>query len=125
MSEKHKEIVAKADAAFAEGSVEGFLTLCVEDVEWTMVGVHIGKGKDAIRKWLASMNPKPPKFTSSNIIAEGNFATSYGEMIMTEKDGKIVPYSYCDIYRFRDDKIVELRSFVIKTEVMRRSNSVT
>jgi ketosteroid isomerase-like protein len=36
---------------------------------------------------------------------------------MKDKEGKAVPYSYCDIYRFRGGKIVELRSFVTKTEV--------
>jgi uncharacterized protein len=123
MSEKNKEIVAKADAAFAKGNIEGFLSLCAEDVEWTMVGQKFVKGKDAIRQWLASMNSEPPKFTVGKVIAEKDFATAYGDLTMNEKDGKIVPYSYCDIYRFRDGKIVELRSFVIKTEGMRKTIS--
>jgi uncharacterized protein len=44
-------------------------------------------------------------------------------MIMKEKDGKTVPYAYCDIYRFRDGKIAELNSFVIKTEAKAESAS--
>jgi ketosteroid isomerase-like protein len=44
-------------------------------------------------------------------------------MTMKEKDGKTVPYGYCDIYRFRDGKIVELNSFVIKTEAKSESAS--
>jgi len=123
MSEKNKEIVAKADAAFAEGNIEGFLSLCSEDVEWTMVGAQFMKGKDAIRQWLTSMKSEPPKFTFVNVIAEKDFATAHGDLTMKDNDGKLVPYSYCDIYRFRNDKIVELRSFVIKTEAMRKSIS--
>ncbi len=69
MSEKNKEIVAKVDAAFAEGSIEGFLVLCAEDVEWTMVGEKNVKGKDAIRKWMTSMDSEPPKFTVKNVMA--------------------------------------------------------
>jgi uncharacterized protein len=49
-------------------------------------------------------------------IADGDFVTTHGEMTMNDKDGKAVPYAYCDIYRFRNDKIVALSSFVIKTE---------
>jgi uncharacterized protein len=56
-------------------------------------------------------------------IADGDFVTTHGEMTMNDKDGKAVPYAYCDIYRFRDDKIVELTSFVIKTEAKYKTSS--
>jgi len=116
MSAKSKEIVEKVNAAFAENNLEGFLSFCADDVKWTMVGEKVVRGKDAIRQWLASMNMEPPKFTVENIIAEGDLVAAHGDMTMKDKDGNAVPYSYCDIYRFRGEKIVELRSFVIKTE---------
>ena len=116
MAEKNKEIVAKADAAFADVDIEEFLALCVEDVKWTMVGDRTLTGKDNIREWMMSMNAAPPKISPANTIAEGDFITAYGDMTMTDKTGKVIPYSYCDIYRIRGNKIAELRSFVIKTE---------
>ena len=117
MSQKNKGIIEKVNAAFAKGNTEGFLSFCSEDVEWTMVGDKTVRGKDAIRQWMASMGDmEPPKFTVDKVIAEGDFATASGDMTMKDKDGKAVPYAYCDIYRFRNDKIVALSSFVIKTE---------
>lgn len=116
MSEKNKEILEKVNASFAEGSTEGFLSFCADDVQWTMIGDKTVKGKEAIRQWMASMKMEPPKFTVANVIAEGDFVAAHGDMTMTDKDGKTVPYSYCDIYRFRDGKIVELSSFIVKTE---------
>lgn len=116
MSAKNKEIVEKVNASFAEGEMEGFLSFCADDLVWTMVGSKTVKGKDAIREWMASMNIEPPKFTVDNIIAEGDFVITHGDMTMKEKDGKTVPYAYCDIYRFTDGKIAELSSFVVKTE---------
>ena len=113
---KNKEIVEKVNASFAAGGAEGFLSLCADDVVWTMVGSKTTKGKRAIREWLASMDTEPPRFTVDNVIGEGDFVTAYGDMTMKDKDGKVVPYAYCDIYRFRNGKIVELSSFVIKTE---------
>lgn len=121
MSAKNKEIVEKVNASFAEGGVEGFLSHCADDVVWTMVGNKTTRGKNAIREWMASMDMETPKFTVDNIIADGDFVTAYGDMTMKEKDGKTVPYAYCDIYRFRDEKIVELNSFVIKTEAKAES----
>jgi uncharacterized protein len=116
MSVKNKEIVVKVDAAFAENNVEGFLSFCADDVEWTMVGDRTVKGKEDIRRWLGSMGTDPPNFSPSGVIAEGDSVSAYGTMTMKDKSGEAVKYAYCDIYRFRGDKIVELRSFVINTE---------
>jgi uncharacterized protein len=121
MSEKNKQIIGKVNAAFAEGSTEGFLSFCAEDIEWTMAGHKPVKGKEAIRKWMGSMDlPEPPKFTVATVIAEGDFVMAHGDMTMKDQAGKTVPYSYCDIYRFRGDKIVELISFVVNTEAKYR-----
>jgi uncharacterized protein len=116
MSAKNKEIVEKVNASFAEGGVEGFLSFCADDVVWTMVGNKTTKGKKAIREWMASMDIEPPKFTVDNIIAEGDFVVAHGDMTMKHKDGKTASYAYCDLYRFRNGQILELSSFVIKTE---------
>ena len=116
MSVNNKAIVEKVNAAFAEGSTEGFLACCADDVAWTMVGDTTVQGKDAIRQWMASMGlMEPPQFTVHNVIAEGDFVTAYGDMTMQDKDGAVVPYAYCDIYHFRGEKIVALRAFVIPT----------
>jgi ketosteroid isomerase-like protein len=117
MSVNNKAIIEKVNAAFAEGSTEGFLACCADDMAWTMVGDTTVQGKDAIRQWLASMGPmEPPQFTVHNVIAEGDFVTAYGDMTMKDKDGVVMPYAYCDIYHLRGEKIVELRAFVIQTE---------
>ena len=110
-----KAIVNKVNEAFAVNNVEGFLDLCANDVVWTMVGDRTVKGKEEIRKWMASMTMDAPKFTVSDVIAEGDFAMAHGDMKMDENDQKAVPYSYCDIYHFRGNEIDQLRSFVIKT----------
>ena len=88
MSVKNKEIVEKVNAAFAEGSVEGFLSFCADDVVWTMVGDKTVKGKDAIRQWMASMDMEPPKFTVANVIAEGDFVMAHGDMTCRTKTGR-------------------------------------
>jgi uncharacterized protein len=115
MSDKNKAILEEANAAIAEGNNEGFLSCCTEDTEWTFVGDKTLKGKEAVRQYMAMTYIEPLKFMVSNLIAEGNFVTALGDITMKDEDGKAAHYSYCDIWRFRDDKIVELRAFVIKT----------
>lgn len=116
MSEKNKAILEKGNAAIARGDNEGFLRFCADDTEWTFVGDQTLRGKEAVRQYLAKAYIEPPKFTVENLIAEGDFLTAVGEITLKEEDGKETDYSYCDVWRFRVDKIVELKGFVIKIE---------
>lgn len=115
MSNKNKEIVEKVNAAFAENKPEIFMSFCADDVEWTMIGDKSFKGKDSIREFMASVEGmEPPKFTVDETIAEGDSVVCYGGMKMAGEDGKTADYSYCDVYRFKDGKIVRLQSFIVK-----------
>lgn len=117
MSDKNKAILEKANAAITEGNNEGFLAFCADDTEWTFVGDQTLKGKEAVRRWMTATYIEPPKFTVADLIAEGDFVTALGDITMKDTDGKSARYCYCDVWRFRDGKIVELRAFVIKNEV--------
>lgn len=123
MSEKNKAILEKGNAAIAKGDHEGFLSFCAEDTEWMFVGDKTLKGKQAVRQWMTATYVEPPKFTVDHLIAEGEFLTAVGEVTMKDEDGKAAHYSYCDVWRFRDGQIVELRAFVIKTEATHETSS--
>ncbi len=125
MSGKNKANLEEANAAIAEGNYERFLSFCADDTQWTFVGDRTLKGKEAVRQYMATTYIEPPKFTVTNLIAEGDFVTALGDITMKDEDGKAADYSYCDIWRFRDDKIVELRAFVIKTEVKDETSTST
>jgi ketosteroid isomerase-like protein len=111
----NKSILEKANAAIAQGDNEGFLSFCTDDTEWTYVGDKTIKGKDAVRRYLEA-SKEPPKFTVTDLIAEGDFVTALGDISTKNEDGKMVHQSYCDVWHFRDGKMAELRAFVIKTE---------
>lgn len=123
MSDKNKAILEEANVAISEGNNEGFLSFCADDMEWTFVGDKTLKGKEAVRQWMAMAYIEPPKFRVANLIAEGDFVTALGDITMKDEDGKATDYSYCDIWRFHGAKIVELRAFVIKTEVKDETSS--
>ncbi|MBC7938132.1 MAG: nuclear transport factor 2 family protein [Rhizobacter sp.] len=117
MPEKNKSILERANAFVAAGKYEEFLSFCTEDTEWTFVGDRTLKGKEAVRQYMAKAYIEPPKFTVHNSIAEGEFLTVLGDITLKEEDGKAIHHSYCDVWRFSDGKIAELKAFVIKTEV--------
>ncbi len=112
-----KDIVQRINAAFAENDLENVLSFCTDDLTWTMVGDTTVRGKNAIRQWMASMNPQPPQFVIHQTIGEADVVMTRGDMTMAEKkDGPAIPYSFCDVYRFDGDKVAELTTFVIRTD---------
>jgi ketosteroid isomerase-like protein len=72
---------------------------------------------------MATEYIEPPLNIVANLIAEGDFVTALGNLTIKDKDGKAADYSYCDIWRFRGGKMVELKAFVIKTKVKDESSN--
>ncbi|MCD9017173.1 nuclear transport factor 2 family protein [Parachryseolinea silvisoli] len=116
MAEKNKATLLKGNAAIAAGNHEGFLSLCTDDTTWTFIGEQTLKGKEAVRQYMAITYLEPPSVTVDTLIAEGDFLTAVGNITMKDKDGKMTPYAYCDVWRFREGKMAELRAFVVKTD---------
>jgi ketosteroid isomerase-like protein len=117
MGADRKNIVEQINAGFAENNLDKVLSFCADDLVWTMVGDTTVKGKDAIRKWIASMNPEPPQLMIQQMVAEGDVVITRGDMIMKDSKDRIAhTYSFCDIYRFAGDRVVELIAFVIGTD---------
>jgi uncharacterized protein (TIGR02246 family) len=116
MSASHRAIVDKSNAAFASGNTEAFIALCADDVEFTMVGHSKVIGKDALRQMMSSMQSEPPKISVDHVIADGAMVVAKGTMTMKDKaEGPDEHYTYADVYQIRNDKIVALTAFVMKT----------
>ena len=117
MAVNRKEIVERINQSFAENNFEKVLSFCTDDITWTMVGDTTKRGKDVIRKWMASMDPQPPRINVRQTIAEGDSVVAQGDMLMQErKNGPAIFYTFCDIYRFAGDKVTELTAFMVRTD---------
>jgi ketosteroid isomerase-like protein len=115
MNLNNKAILETANAAVTQGDNEGFLSFCTDDVTWEFVGDQTLEGKEAIRQYMKTTYLEPPQFMVENLIAEGEFVTAIGKISLKDEDGKMIHYSYCDVWRFRDGKMAELKVFVIET----------
>jgi ketosteroid isomerase-like protein len=114
MPETHKAILEKANAAIAAGDIDGFLAHCADDIVWQTVGGDTLRGKEAVRRQLKTDDAQPPRFTLEQTISEGDYLAALGQITLPGKDGMEAPHTYCDVWRFRDGKMVELRAFVIE-----------
>jgi ketosteroid isomerase-like protein len=114
MNSDNKAILLAANAAVTEGDNEGFLSFCTEDLQYEFVGDQTLQGKEAVREYMKSAYVEPPEFDVEHLIAEGDFLTAIGKISMKDESGKKIDYSYCDVWRFRDGKMAELKAFVIE-----------
>ncbi|MBW7674326.1 nuclear transport factor 2 family protein [Chryseobacterium chendengshani] len=110
----NKTILEKANAAVSEGDHETFLSYCTDNTKWTFVGDRVISGKEKIRQYMADAYKKPPKFDVDYIIAEADYVTAVGTISLFEDDNQWVDYYYCDVWRFENGKMAELRAFVIE-----------
>lgn len=115
MSDRNKATLREGNEAISRGDHEGFLALCTEDTAWTFVGDRTLRGKDAVRRYMAEAYREPPVFDVHRLIAEGDFVTALGEITLKDESGKATRYAYCDVWRFQDGRMAELRAFVIAT----------
>jgi uncharacterized protein len=118
MSEKHKETVKNLNAVIRENDLEKFLDFFTDDVQWTKVGDKSADGKEALRQVIASLGDAPPpsRVSFHLMIAEGNDVAAYGNLTVKDEDGITISQDFCDIYRFRGDKIAELIAFDITSQ---------
>jgi uncharacterized protein len=116
MSNSNKAVLEEANAAIRKGDYEGFLSHCTEDTEWMFVGDSVLRGKNAVRQYMATAYAEPPQFMVEDLIAEGEFITAIGTISMKNEEGKMIDYLYCDVWKFRDGKMAELKAFVIENK---------
>jgi ketosteroid isomerase-like protein len=113
-----KELIEQINLIFTENKMEEFMEFLSDDIVWEMHSSSSGhtklEGKDAIMNMDMGDNmPEKMNFQFGTIIIEGDSAsvecTSDGET----PSGKSYKGTSCDIYHFKNDKIVKMTSYVI------------
>lgn len=108
-----KLILQKANACITAGDHEGFLEFCTKDTRWTFVGDRTLNGIDEVRAYMAEAYKEPPKFEVTLMIEEGNYLTAIGTISLQSENSEWISYEYCDVWRFEDGKLAELKAFVV------------
>ena len=116
MNTNNKQILQTANAAVSKGDFEGFLKHCAEDIEWNMIGDTSLKGKSAVREWMIETYVNPPKFAADHFVSEGDFVTVFGDIDIKDQKGNTTHSKYCDVWKFKDGLMTELRAYAIETK---------
>lgn len=107
-------ILHTANEYVSKGDYESFLAYCTSDTKWVFVGERILTGKEEVRAYMKEFYIEPPVFDVELAIEDGDLVTVTGSISLKNKTGKYEHFNYCDIWRFEDGKIAELKAFVIE-----------
>ncbi|WET68854.1 nuclear transport factor 2 family protein [Sphingobacterium sp.] len=113
---KNITILHRANEFIAKGDYESFLAYCTAETKWVFIGERILHGKEEVRAYLKEFYQEPPVFDVEKSIEEGDFVMVTGEIRLRNKEGKYDHFDYCDIWRFEDGKMAELKGFVIEKQ---------
>ena len=111
---KNATILHKANEFVKKGNYESFLVYCTQDTKWVFVGERTLEGRDKVRAYMKEFYLEPPVFTVEKTIEDGNYVTVTGEITLKAANGAYNHYDYCDVWRFENGKIAELKAFVIE-----------
>ncbi|MEJ2880983.1 nuclear transport factor 2 family protein [Pedobacter sp. GR22-6] len=116
MNDDPKSILETANAAITVGDYEGFLSYCTEDTLWNFVGEQVLKGKEQVREYMLKTYQEPPKFKVKQLIAGTDHVVAMGVISLTNAEGKLIDYNYCDVWKLKDGKLHELDAYVLETK---------
>ncbi|WP_029293833.1 nuclear transport factor 2 family protein [Chryseobacterium hispalense] len=108
-----KKILIEANQAVAEGDHEKFLSYCTADTKWVFVGDRTLQGIDEVKNYMATAYIKSPKFNVELMVEEGDYLTAVGTISLWNEDSEWEEFNYCDVWRFENGKLAELKAFVV------------
>lgn len=119
-TQRNRETVGKAFAAWAAGGQTFFDDVLAPDVVWTIkgsgpsAGVYRGRQEliDRAVKPLSSQLKSPIRPTVHHLWAEGDHVVIHWDGEAVAKDGKPYRNSYVWIFRMRDGRAAEVTAFL-------------
>ncbi|MGO1243932.1 nuclear transport factor 2 family protein [Sphingobacterium sp. JB170] len=112
-----KELIEQINRLFTENRMEAFMDYLAEDVVWDMYTASSGRttfnGKAELSQMDGSDMPEHTNFQFSTIVIEGDRASVQGLSTNKKADGTEYESNFCDIYQFKDDKVVRMGSYVV------------
>jgi uncharacterized protein len=107
------KLLRQISEAFAKGSLEFFFPFLANDLKWNILGYGTVSGKkEVLEVFKMSQLESFPVITIKNILAEGNFVVIESTGKAITKKGKPYNQIYCDIFRFNNEKIQEITTYL-------------
>jgi uncharacterized protein len=113
MKTEDKQLQIKISEEFAKGNLEFAGVYLNDDIRWNILGENTIIGKQEVLEVSKMLQLQSfPIITIKNIIAEGDFVVIESTGKATTKSGKPYNQSYCDIFKFKEEKLIEITTYL-------------
>jgi uncharacterized protein len=114
MSSVKKRIVERYIEGFRAGDHDAILACLTEDVTWDMPPYFSLSGRAAFDDAIENdASPGLPDIQLNRLVEEGNVVVAEGAVQAALADGGRIDALFCDVFRFRDDKICGLVTYQV------------
>jgi uncharacterized protein len=113
MKTANKQLLRKISEEFAMGNLEFAGVYLADDIRWNILGENTIIGKQEVLEVAKMLQLESfPVITINNIVADGDFVVIESTGKATTKNGKPYNQSYCDIFKFKEEKLVEITTYL-------------
>jgi ketosteroid isomerase-like protein len=98
---------------FAKGNMEFVEPYLSDDIKWNIIGENSIIGKEQVLEVSKMLQLESfPVITIKNIVAEGNYVVVESTGVAKTKEGKPYNQTYCEIFRFINNKVQEITTYL-------------
>jgi ketosteroid isomerase-like protein len=114
-----KVTIKQISEEFSNGHFEFCYDYLADNIVWNIVGDKIVKGKESVieycNKTAQYFSEVTTTFIRSNVIVDGDCVAIDGTAEFINQEGKSTHISSCDIYRFKNEQLLNITSYCIVT----------
>ena len=109
----NRELLKKISEEFAKGNLQFCEPYLADDLKWNILGNSTIKGKNQVLEVSKMQHLESfPMITIENLVAEGVYVVVESTGKAKTKNGKPYNQTYCDVFRFNDEKLQEITTYL-------------
>ena len=113
MKETNNQLLIKISEEFAKGNLEFVEAYLANDIKWNILGESPTIGKEQVLEVSKMQQLESfPVVTVKNIVAEGDYVVVESTGEAKTKNGNPYNQTYCDVFRFSEDKLQEITTYL-------------
>ncbi len=113
MKTENNQLLIKISEEFARGNLEFAGLYIADNIQWNILGENTIIGKAEVLEVSKMLQLESfPVITIKNVIADGDFVVIESTGKATTKNGKPYNQSYCDVFKFKEERLIEVTTYL-------------
>lgn len=109
----NKQLQKKISEEFAKGNLKFSKSYLADDIKWNILGDDTIVGKEQVLEVSKMIQLQSfPVIKIKNVVSEGDYVVIESSGEAKTKNGKPYNQTYCDVFRFNNEKLQEITTYL-------------